>query len=101
MLKGLGRCDPYTRPVNELTVGLIRPARLIYMLFRPQRGSLSDSMADEVELPATRKALAGHLVCPEESVDVKPYCYDGRIGWDTYLVIVDGQAVGFTDRAVE
>jgi hypothetical protein len=34
-------------------------------------------------------------------IEVKPYTYDERIGWDTYIVTVDGAAVGFTDGAID
>lgn len=67
------------------------------MKFRPQRGGLAESMAEVVELPDLR-ALAEWLVINIARLDVKPYTsYDYRTGWDTYVVTVDGQAVGFTD----
>jgi hypothetical protein len=34
----------------------------------------------------------------KDQVTIKPYCYDNRIGWDTYIVIVKGHGVyGFTN----
>lgn len=33
-------------------------------------------------------------------IEVNPYCFDDRIGWDTHLVTVDGKAVGMTDGPV-
>lgn len=36
----------------------------------------------------------------EKNTEVKPYCYDARIGWDTYIVTVDGHAWGFTNGAL-
>jgi len=79
------------------------------MQFRPQRGSLEDSMQSVVTLPPTRRALFGHLVAErllrhgqtEGNVAVKPYAVDDRIGWRTHLVTVGGQAVGFTDGPLE
>jgi len=53
-------------------------------------------MAEVVELSDLR-ALSGYLKVDIGQVNVKPYCYDDRTGWKTYLVTVDGQAVGFTD----
>lgn len=34
---------------------------------------------------------------PLESMTIKPYGYDPRINWDTYIVCLNGQAVGFLD----
>ena len=72
------------------------------MKFRPQRELLVDSMAEVVELQDFR-ALTGHLTklgflpAGLAKIAVRPYCYDDRNGWKTYLVTVDGQAVGFTN----
>lgn len=33
----------------------------------------------------------------KQIVAVKPLCFDSRNGWDTHMVAVEGQAVGFTD----
>ena len=67
------------------------------MKYRPQRGGLAESMAKTVELRATIEALGEYLCIDPFAIEVKPYCYDDRTGWKTYLVTVDGQAVGFTD----
>ena len=67
------------------------------MKFRPQRGGLADSMAEVVELRPSIEALVRHLKVPGDRIDVRPYYYDDRTGWKTYIVTVDGQAVGFTD----
>jgi len=69
------------------------------MLFRPQRGSLEESMKLVMTFP-TRAALAKHLGHPEAKVVVKPYAIDNRIGWNTHLVTVGGTVVGFTDGPV-
>lgn len=31
---------------------------------------------------------------------VKPYAYDSRINWLTYLVVIDGSAIGYTNQSV-
>ena len=36
----------------------------------------------------------------EKNVEVKPYCYDDRIDWFTYLVTIDGKAALFTDGPI-
>ena len=75
--------------------------------FRWHRGSLADSMATVVEV-ADRAALVAiieaewHWLVPGADIDINPYGYDKRIGWDTYLVTVqqlDGTRVvaGMTD----
>jgi hypothetical protein len=63
------------------------------MKFRPVRELLADAMADVIEIQ-DRQQLEELVGTPME---VKPYCYDARIGWDTYLVVVGGCAVGYTD----
>ncbi len=59
-------------------------------MFRPQRGSLKDSMAEAVEL-RDLQALQEH-VKPWILSAIKPYpgpeaAHDSRIGWDTYIVL--------------
>jgi hypothetical protein len=66
------------------------------MLYRPQHGSLIESLFDCVDIPNTKEALALHLKVKPSDIDVKFYTYDDRINWDTYLVCVKGQAVGYT-----
>ena len=67
------------------------------MKYRPQRGSLAESMELVEEVPETMSALARHLRVARKQLGVKKYCFDERIQWDTYLVTIDGQAVGFTN----
>lgn len=77
---------------------------------REHRGSLSNSMGTvfEVEdfnglLDAISKSMFpigspfGVKLSPGR-VHVEHYTYDDRIGWDTYIVSIDGYGVwGFTD----
>ncbi len=67
------------------------------MKYRPQRGTLDEAMKEVVELPATKAALASYLEQPPELVQVKSYCYDARIDWETFIVLVNGEPFGFTD----
>lgn len=70
------------------------------MKFRHHRSTLSESMAtvtnvDGLEdlanlIRSTYPDLKGDVV-------VSKYSIDTRIGWDTYLVSIGGNAVGFTD----
>jgi hypothetical protein len=81
------------------------------MKFRPQRGSLDAAMAEAREF-ADRAELVAHITerlwpwnfdVTTEMVHVKKYGpdIDERIGWDTYVVTVDGYGVfGFTDGPV-
>jgi len=71
--------------------------------YRPQRGSLIEAMKEYVELP-DRAALEAHVLktwsATQGPVEIKPYCgADDRIGWDaTFIVLVGGTPVGFTDK---
>lgn len=70
------------------------------MMYRPQRGSLLESMEDAAVLAPTKEALAEYLHAKIEDVDVKLYTDfpDDRIGWErTYVVLVKGVAWGFTN----
>ena len=76
------------------------------MKYRPQRGSLAESMAEVVEIEPNLRALRLAVVekysgilfwLDYNKIEVTPYCYDDRIGWRTHVVRIDGQAVGFTD----
>ena len=67
------------------------------MKYRPQRGSLDESLSEAIILPDNLRALSAALRVPAEKLNVKWYCYDERIRWDTHIVTVDGQAIGFTD----
>jgi hypothetical protein len=77
-------------------------------LFRPHRGLLADSMAEVVEVNDLAQ-LVRHMRRGVESwypkdelptlanTYVVPYGPDSRIGWNTYIVLVKGQAWGFTN----
>ena len=76
---------------------------------RPAAGlgrTLDESMEKVVELE-DRPALLEYLSREydfweptEKNVEVKHYCYDDRIDWDTYLVTIDGKAALFTDGPI-
>jgi hypothetical protein len=70
------------------------------MKFRPQRGSLRESMSEVVEIEPTYLALATLLNTNPEAVEVAAYGFDPRINWHTWVVTVNGQGVGFTDQGV-
>lgn len=75
---------------------------------REHRGSFDESMAT-VQPVATMRDLIARIsrdLAPfgvkvsAENVHVEPYTFDHRVGWDTYLVTVDGYGVwGMTDGA--
>lgn len=77
--------------------------------FRPHRHLLSESLAEAIEIK-DHSELVGHLKkvwshWPTsegfESKDVTVEKYgngiDERCGWDTHIVCIKGDAVGFTD----
>jgi N6-adenosine-specific RNA methylase IME4 len=79
--------------------------------YRPHRGMLADAMREvhEVksfgELIRVMRAEVESWYPPdklptEANTKVEYYGRDDRIGWDTYIVTVDGQAWGFTDGPV-
>jgi hypothetical protein len=79
------------------------------MKFREHRGTLDDSMLTCVEVDDF-VGLVKHLqkIWGEWSLPIIPgalkiehYCYDGRIGWNTYIVTMKGQVLGFTDGPLE
>lgn len=71
-------------------------------LFRLHRGSLQESMATCREVNGLFELveiLTANEIGPGK-IEIKPYGRDNRIGWDTYIVTVDGNAVGFTNGPV-
>ena len=79
--------------------------------YRPHRGTLAEAMAEVVEV-ATRADLIEHMrksveswYPPEElptieNIEIRPYGYDTRIDWHTYIVLVKGEVWGFTNGLV-
>jgi hypothetical protein len=80
--------------------------------YRPHRGSLSDSIADTVEVDGMA-GLVAHLrstwpysdgaQLSDEQVKVRPYGGDDpRCGWkDVHIVLIDGSAIGFCEGPIE
>ena len=74
---------------------------------RQHRGGLKESMETVEEINSTMNSIAlsistalGFKVAPNE-IEIKPYAYDGRIDWDTYIVTINGWGIyGFTDGPV-
>ena len=76
------------------------------VLFRPHRGGLAEAMA-EVKTFRLREELIAFLnedlahysrKIDEDKFKIEPYGFDKRIGWDTYIVSMDGYGVfGFTN----
>ena len=66
-------------------------------LFRPHRELLSESMDDVAELEMASLIIRIVDQFGAGAVEVKPYGYDSRINWETYIVLHNGRAVGFTD----
>lgn len=71
------------------------------MKYRDQRGGLKESMETVREIEPTIDALAVILKVPPSAITVERYCYDKRINWDTYLVSVEGHAVGYCNAFVD
>lgn len=72
--------------------------------YRDHRSTLSDSMKTVREICSMddlRDHLESTYIFPGSEITVKPYGYDKRINWNTYIVCMDGQAVGFTDGPLD
>lgn len=71
------------------------------ILFRQHRQLLEDSIATVREIKdfAELEALVHENYESTGIVDVKWYAGDDRINWDTYLVTLEGCAVGYTNQA--
>ncbi len=84
---------------------------MMSFLFRPHRGLLDDAMKEVIEFH-TKADLIKHidqeLSCfkhdykiDDTTVEIKPYGYDKRIGWDTNIVTLKDYGVfGFTNKSV-
>jgi len=76
------------------------------VLFRPHRSTLDKAMA-EVKAFKSKADLVSFLnedlahyrmKVDESKLRIEPYGYDDRIGWDTYIISMDGFGVfGFTN----
>jgi hypothetical protein len=76
-------------------------------LFRPHRELLEESMAEVVEIQTMddlEKVAVPASLCsyfgPNPKIELKHLRYDERVDWDTYLVTVNGQAVGHTNGPI-
>ena len=70
--------------------------------YRDHRGGRAESV-ETVQEMADFAELKRHVtrVFGEGEITIKPYCYDDRIDWDTYIVCHDGRGIGFTNAPVE
>ena len=69
-------------------------------LFRPQRGSYAESMLEAIGVTKLRDIAEIVGVTDLAHISTRYYTFDTRNDWDTYVVLVDGQAVGFTNGAL-
>ncbi len=76
--------------------------------FRFQRGSLNESMKTMIEVNSKEELFEKLKEAYEpfadfniDDVEIEDYCYDSRIGWNTKLVTIKGQAAGFMDGMFE
>lgn len=78
------------------------------MKIREHKGLLADSMETIRDIEPTFESLIECIKKSFESwpsfsflpeqIKIEPYCFDERIGWNTYIVTIDGYGVfGFTD----
>lgn len=72
------------------------------MKFRPHRGGLEESMAEVVGLKSRQEFVAHlqklDLLKGNDTFEVRDMNFwDHRCGWDTFVVVVNTCAVGYTD----
>lgn len=65
-------------------------------------GTVMESVAHAIEVTDLESVAK---LCRErgwefENIELKPYAYDERINWLTYIVTVDGMAVGYTNHSL-
>lgn len=78
------------------------------MRIRQHRELLEDSMKTVEEIQPTISAIRKYFKKNSLMQDtyngkivVKHYGFDERINWDTHIITIDGNAIGFTDELVE
>lgn len=72
-------------------------------LFRFHSGdTIQESVARAVEVTDLKsvETLIRARGLPFKEVTIKPYAYDERIQWLTYIVCIDGRAVGYTNHSL-
>ncbi|MEK6883043.1 MAG: hypothetical protein AABY22_25690 [Nanoarchaeota archaeon] len=74
------------------------------MKIRKHRRFLFESMETVKEIEPNKESIRKFFTENEDfpeiyegNIEVEPYGFDKRIGWDTYIVCINGKAVGFTD----
>jgi hypothetical protein len=76
------------------------------MKIRIHTGGLAESIRTVATIEPTKEAIAQYLRdrwgglgydIYSENIRVEPYGFDKRIGWDTYIVLLDGHASAFTN----
>lgn len=73
------------------------------MKIRPHASALEESMERVTEVKDLRALLEyvkrefGFLNPTDTNIEFAPYSFDQRIGWDTYLITVDGKPVLLCD----
>ena len=73
-----------------------------FFLYRDHRGSLADSL-ETVQEMSSFKQLQEHIfktMGPGE-ITIKPYGYDKRVDWETFIVCHNGNAMGFCNSDVK
>jgi hypothetical protein len=67
------------------------------MLFRPVRGGLAEAMAEVVEVRSLSELTKVLGAKSPAKIEFKFQGYDARIGWNSFLITVNGQAAGYTN----
>ena len=88
------QCDTTNQTSFKGTSGICK--------FRFQRGSLADSLKTVVDIKSKedlyallKEAYGG--IFSIDNIAIKPHGYDNRIGWNTHIVTINNNAIGYTD----
>jgi hypothetical protein len=65
------------------------------MKFREHRGSLEESMKTIINVESLNDIQK--LFPDSKKIEIKKYCYDDRINWDTFIVTDENGVLGFTN----
>lgn len=64
-------------------------------------GESMERVSEVADAAALKRLLIERYIFPQDLSDdritIEPYARDDRIGWDTHLICVDGNAVLFSD----
>ena len=68
---------------------------------RPHRGGYAESMAQQREVDNSLEAVAKAIGATKYHLRVEHYGRDERNGWDTHIILINGEPWGFASGPVK